>query len=841
LNSKQQQQQTQRTVIINKLLTIMKHVMAFLFALYSLNPTLAQTPGKTGKIDGRLTDEMAKPLEFSTVMLLKAADSTLVKGAISDATGQYAFEHITNGQYRISAQQVGYEKTFSAVFTLDAEHQTVTAPTLMLTETAKKLNEVTVTAKKPFIEQQVDRLVINVENSIVSAGSTVLEVLEKAPGVTIDQQNEQIKLRGKSGVIVEIDGKRSYMTMQEVMNLLRNTPSDNVEKIEVITNPSSKYDAAGTSGIINIKFKKNKNFGTNGTVTLGTGYQLQPGGRGRGNASLALNHREGKINAFGNYSGARFTGAGGNDLFRRIAYNGAVTYFDQKATRLNDGYNHNFKAGIDYTLTKKTTIGLLATGFIEDWRQPNAISKTDILNSDLAVTRRFTTGNSTNNRWDNINLNTNIKHDFDGKGREWTADADYVVYRGKSNNKLGTQYFTPDYQATGRPDSVRNQMPSTIQIGVLKTDYVHPLKKGKFETGLKTSYVVTDNNLTFETKADQWTVDATRSNRFKYTEHISAAYLNYSTTLGKKTQIQTGLRLEHTFSEGNSITLNQVNRRNYTNLFPTLFVTQPLDTNNVLTFSYSRRIDRPNYQNLNPFVFFLDPYTYQQGNPNLRPQFTNSFQLTHVFKSAFNTTLAYNKTTNAIIDEVPRQIASENKTYITSENIDNQDNLSLTLSFPVPVTKWWTMQNNFSAFYTRYKTFYNDQLLDLKQTSWSVYSSQNFKLSKTLSLELSGWYNGKNVYSFWVAQPMGSVNIGLQQSLWEKKGRLSLNVSDLFWTQQFRGSTQFQDIDFSVRSYWPSRQARLTFSYRFGNQNVKGTRERSTGADDLKSRAKTGN
>ena len=818
----------------------MKYGITFLLALFITGLAMAQQPTQHTKISGSVTDAAGKPLEFATVMLLKAQDSTLVRGAISDAAGHYEVESKATGQHLVAAQQVGYGKTYSAPFAVVADQLTMTVPVLSLLEEARSLDEVQVTAKKPFIEQQVDRLVVNVENSIVSAGSTVLEVLEKAPGVTVDQQNEQIKVNGKQGVIVEIDGKRSYMTMQEVVTMLRNTPSDNVEKIEIITNPSSKYDAAGNAGIINIRFKKNKNFGTNGNLTLGTGYQLQPGGRGRGNASLSLNNRQGKINVFGNYSGARFTGAGGNDIFRRIPYNGTVTYFDQKSTRLNDGYNHNFKAGLDYTITKKTTIGVLATGFIEDWRQPNAITKTDILDANRAVTRRFVTGNSVKNRWDNVNLNANIKHDFDGKGREWTADADYVQYRGKSTNQLGTQYYTPDYQFSGSPDSIRNRMPSTIQISVFKTDYVYPLKKGKFETGLKTSYVVSDNDLTFETKTDSWAVDMSRSNRFKYTENISAAYVNYSTTLGKKTQIQTGLRLEHTVSEGNSITLKQVNRRNYTNLFPTLFVTQPIDSSNTMTFSYSRRIDRPNYQNLNPFVFFLDPFTYQQGNPNLRPQFTNSFQLTHVFKGKVNTTLGYAKSTDAIIGEIPRQIASENKTYITSENIDSRDNLNLTISFPVSVTKWWTMQNNLTAFRTRNKTIYNNELVELIWSSWNVYSSQNFTLSKTLSLEVSGWYNGRGGYDFWIAQPMGSLNVGLQKSVMEKKGRISLNVSDLFWTQQFRGQTKFQDIDFSVRSYWPSRQARLTFTYHFGNQNVKGTRDRSTGADDLKSRAKSG-
>jgi hypothetical protein len=798
-----------------------------------------------GHITGQVADASSKPVEFATLMLLKATDSTLVKGAVSDGKGQYEFVNVATGRYLIAAQQVGYAKTYSPTVSIDVANASQTLPALTLREESKQLNEVQVTARKPFIEQQVDRTVVNVENSVVSAGSTVLEVLEKSPGVVVDQQNEQLRLQGKAGVIIEIDGKRTYMTTQEVMNLLRNTPSDNVEKIELITNPSSKYDAQGGAGIINIRFKKNKNNGTNGTLTFGSGYQLQPGGRGRGNASLMLNHRAGKLNTFGTYSGAYFTGAGGNDIYRRIPFNGAVTIFDQQATRRNNGDNQNFKVGLDYSPTAKTTIGVLATGFLQNWNQPNAISNTDILNEQLVVQRRFTTGTTSMESSNNINLNANLKHQFNDKGRnvgprELTADADFVRFDNVATNVLGTQYFSPDRTPSGLPDSLRNRMPSLIDIIVAKTDYVHPLKNGKWETGLKFSRVVSDNDMRFETRSEAWQLDLTRSNRFEYTEQISAAYVNFSTTLGKKTQIQTGLRVENTRSIGNSITLNEVRDRNYTDLFPTVFLTQPLDSSNVLTVSYSRRIDRPNYQNLNPFQSFLDPFTYQQGNPNLRPQYTNAFQLVHVYKGAVNTTLAYSLTNDAIIDEVPRQLAAENKTYITAENIDRQENASLTVNFPVPVTKWWTMQNNIGATYSRYKTIYNDALVELKQTSWNVYSSQNFTLSKSLTLEVSGWYNGRGVYSFWVAQPMGSLNVGLQKSVWEKKGRISLNVSDLFWTQQFRGKTQFQDIDFSVRSFWPSRRVQLTFSYRFGNQNVKASRQRETGADDLKSRAKGG-
>ena len=815
--------------------------LLFLLVFYWLSATVsqAQQPGR-GSIAGQCVDQTGKPLPFSTLLLLKATDSALVKGAIADDKGTYLIDHVAAGTYRLSGQQVGYGKTVSEPFTIDADHLTIALPALTLREETKKLNEVTVVAKKPFIEQQVDRMVVNVENSVVSAGNTLLEVLEKAPGVTVDQQNEAIKVRGKGGVIVEIDGKRSYLSTQELINLLRNTPSDNVATIEVITNPSAKYDAAGNSGIINIKFKKNKNFGTNGTVTLGAGQTLQPNGRGRASTSLTINHRKGKVNLFGNYSFGQYNNFQSNDIYRRIPYQGQVTYFDQHSARLSQSNDHNFKAGTDWSVGKKTTLGVVFSGFTEAWKQPEGLSSTAILNEQLAVTRRFTTVSKVANALTNLNYNLNARHLFNDKGHELSGDVDFVTYDGQSRNSLGTQFFTPGYVPDGRPDSVRNVMPSAIQILVGKVDYARPMGKGKLETGLKTSRVESDNNLTFETKAEVWAVDASRSNRFIYTEQISAGYVNFSTPMSRKTQLQTGLRLEHTNSVGNSVTLNDRRERTYTNLFPSLFLTHQLDTNNAVSLNYSRRIDRPNYQNLNPFIFFLDPFTYQQGNPNLRPQFTHSFQLTHTFKQQFITTIGYSRIADAIIDNVPRQIAAENKTFVTSENIDSQNNLNLTISFPVTVAKWWQMQTNVSGSYNNYKTFYNDELLTLKQTSWNAYTSQNFTLSKTLSLEVSSFYNGAGVYGFYQFRPQGAISIGLQKQFWEKKGRLSLNMNDLFWTNRFNGLAKFQDIDFAVKSAWQSRVVRATFSYRFGNQNVKATRQRESGADELKSRMKSG-
>ncbi|WAC09611.1 outer membrane beta-barrel protein [Dyadobacter pollutisoli] len=797
----------------------------------------AQTPAVTtgkGKVSGAILDEKSQPFPFVNVLLLNAKDSVLVKGLAADENGKFLFDQVQTGKYMTLVSMVGYQKSYSAAFQVNDD--AVNLPTVALKTDIQSLNEVTVVAKKPFIEQQIDRTVVNVENSIVSAGATALEVLERAPGVTVDQQNEQLKLRGKEGVIVQIDGKQTFLSQQELITLLRNTPSDNIEKIELITNPSAKYDAAGNSGIINIKMKRNKNYGTNGNVNLGGAWAKY----GRANATATINHRAGKISTFINGGAFYNKGFNNNDIYRKIPYENKVTIFDQKTERTNESQYYNVRAGLDYFATDKTTVGVLVSGFFNDWSNPFGQTNTRILNEDLSLQRTFRTNVFNGGKMTNISTNANFKHQFDDKGKELTFDVDYVNYGGKKNSNLNTNYFKPDGSVDGNPENVRNNMPSDINIGVAKLDYTQPLWKGKMETGLKASYVTSDNDMVFETKTDEWVLDPTRSNRFKYTENVNAAYINYSGSISKKVKYQIGVRGEHTHSIGNSVTLNQKRDRNYVNLFPSVFLSNQLDTNNVINLSYSRRIDRPNYQSLNPFEFYLDPYTFQKGNPNLKPQYTNSFQLVHVYKNFLNTTLAYSRIKDMIADELPQQIASENKTFVTSDNLDNQDNVSLTISFPIKIAKWWNVQTNFTGVYNHYNSIYLEEKLEIKQASWNMYASNQFTISKTWSGEISGWYNSRAFYGLYAAKPMGMLNAGLQKTILNKKGTIRLNVNDIFWTNRFRGKAIYKDIDFSVKSQWPSRQFRLTFTYNFGNQNVKGARQRNTGSDDLQKRANGG-
>ncbi len=811
----------------------MKTFSSFVAAFIMLFSTVFAQSLK-GKITGEVKESTNKPLPFATVLLLHAKDSTLAKGAISSESGNYEFDNVALGRYLISATMVGYQKAFSAIFELNEGQAPLTIPSLLVAENTQTLQEVKVVTKKPFVEQQIDRMVVNVENNIGSAGGTALEVLEKAPGVTIDRQNDRLQFKGRQGVMVMIDGKLQQISMQDLMNILQSMPSDNVEKIELISNPPSKYDAAGNTGLINIVLKKNKNFGMNGNYTLGAGY----GKYEKLNGSLGLNYRNAKYNAFGNVSVFHGRFQNTQDIDRTIAYQDQITYMDQNSPRIGNPQNLSFRGGVDFFVSPKTTIGVLATGFLNQFKM-NGISKTDFRDKTETLTSRFETNTYNHNQLNNYTANVNLKHDF-GKGRELTADADYSMFDGNSGNDLYTTYYSPSNVETSK-DIFRNIMPSDIQIAAAKIDYIHPLKKGKIETGAKSSYVSTDNDMRFEKQIDNvWVLDPTRSNQFIYKENINAAYVNYSAPLNKKTQLQVGLRAEHTHSQGNSVTLNNVVERNYVNLFPSVFVSRTLDTNNVINVSFSRRIDRPNYRNLNPFQFFLDPYTFQEGNPNLRPQFTNSFQITHVFKGAFSTTWGYSRVNDVIADQIPKQIASENKTYVTTENLDHQDSYNLTLSIPVNVKKWWTMQNNISAFYNRYRSFYYGADLDLGQFGATVFVTNNFTLPKGYTAELSGFWNSPTQYNLLQAKAQGQISAGFAKSLWNRKASFRVNINDIFFMNRFAGTVKYQDLNFRVYSRWESRQVRVSFTYRFGNQNIKAARQRSTSGDDLRNRANSG-
>ncbi|MBD2701010.1 TonB-dependent receptor [Spirosoma sp. BT702] len=792
-----------------------------------------QTFGQT-RLSGSIRDETGKPVPFASVALLNAPDSSVAKGTASDQQGAYAFDNIRVGQYIVRATAVGYQKVYSTVLNVTTDPADV--PVLALAEVTGKLSEVQVTAKKPFVEQQLDRMVVNVANSIVGSGSTALEVLEKSPGVTVDYQNERVQLRGKEGVIVQIDGKQTYLSAQDVIDLLRSMSSDNIETIELMTNPSAKYDAAGNSGIINIRLKKNSNVGTNGTASLAGG----SGRFDRERGSLQLNHRTKKLNLFGNYSLNR----GGNywdfqldrnqpdpsaaDASRR---NVISQYTDLKFRDLGQ----NAKAGLDFSPIKNTTIGVVWTGFWSDHSEDGPAGANFRRTASSPVYLQTQTHKTYSTVSQNQIGNLNLQHSFGQRGGQLTADVDVGHFSRQYSNSLLTQTLIAIGDVNLPGAGLLITQPATVDIRTLKADYNRPLSKGwTLETGLKSALVKTNNDLNLSRGSDGALVaDPSLSNHFQYTERVNAAYVNVAGNW-RKTNVQAGLRAEHTHSEGNSLTLNQVVTRDYMKWFPSLFVSRPLSSNQTLTLSYSYRIDRPNYQNLNPARGYVDPYAYSQGNAYLKPQFTHALEGRLSLKNGVFTSLGANYTTDLMYFTI--HALEGNKSYVTTENLGHSQGYTLTLSWPVTVVKGWQLQANVLGYYNRFQYDYEGTVLQIQNVAGRLNGNNAFTLGHGWTAELNGWVSTPSVNGIWSTPWMGVLDTGVQKVV-SSALKIKLSLQDVFHSNVFRPSVETPTGSQVGRMSLDTRVALLNLTYAFGNQKLKGERQRRTGSDDETRRA----
>jgi len=808
--------------------------------LGALKPALAQNALPV-KITGAVKQAGNKPVEFATVTLLKAKDSSLVKGAIADINGRYEFENIQQGRYLVAANFIGMTKAFSQPFEVTGARAAIQIDPLTLAADTRNLKAVNVTAKRPFIEQRADKMVVNVENSIVAAGGTAMEVLEKAPGVTVDK-DDNISLKGKNGVIIMLDGKVTNMSSQDIAQLLKNMPSNNIEQIELIANPSAKYDAAGNAGIINIKLKKNKNYGTNGSVNLGFAHGRTP----KYNGGLNLNHRNGKINAYGNYNYNHRENDQRLSLYRTGTSNGRFNVFDQFNLMKNKSDYHSAKVGVDYFVAKNHTIGVMVDAAFSNWGGP-ARSTTYIGNGRVVDSTLITnTENSSN--WDRWAYNLNYKGVLDTTGKELNIDLDYARNTQDQRANILASTWTSTGKDYLRGDTSRNLQPSTIDIKTVKADYTHPLKnQAKFEAGFKLSFVETDNDARFDSlRNNKWVYDANRSNHFIYKENINAGYINFHKQF-KKWGVQVGLRGEQTHVKGNSLTLNQLNDTTYFNLFPSVFLSYAAGKDHQLGISYSRRIQRPSYEDLNPFEYYLDRYTIASGNPYLRPQYSNNFEITHTFKQFLITSLGYTHTKDMItqIAEAGRDPVTGDTTVLKYKylNVAKADNFNLNVSMPFPITKWWNSFTNLSVNYSMYQTVVNNNLVDLDAAGFFGRTQHTFVLPKGFTTELTFFYVSPQISQegLFKMRSMYAMDLGVQKQILKKKGTIKVSMNDVFNNQRFRGTFDNAGYHTAIMSKWESQQVRVNFTYRFGNTNVKAARSRKTGLEAEQNRVKGGN
>jgi iron complex outermembrane receptor protein len=787
-----------------------------------------------GKITGSVITEQGKPADYATVTLLRAKDSSVVKSSLTNEAGLYAIERVNTGTYIIKATIIGYNKTFSGPITI-AANGTIKLPVLQLLPATATLKAVSITGTKPLIERKIDRTVMNVENSVLAAGNSAMEILERAPGVTVDK-DDNISLKGKQGVTVMMDGKLTYLSSAQLANLLRSTDGNTIQSIEIITNPSAKYDAAGNSGIINIKLKKNKSAGTNGSLSATGGY----GQNHKASTALNMNHKNGNLNVFGNYSYSNSKRPQDINLNRAVAQNNQTTYFNENTDILGNRNSHNYKLGADYDLSKTNTLGIQVTGY-NSASSANTFNNTLISNDRINTSAVTTTNNRGSDRYNNIAANINNRIVLDTAGKELSMDADYSHFYNKQSNNYANNYFYADGTTLRTNSLLRNSLPSKINIGTFKADYTNPLGKTmKLEAGMKFSYVATNNDLRSDsTLKNNWVADLSRTNLYKYTENINAGYVNFSKSW-KKTSLQVGVRTEQTNSKGDSkdsTNISKIISRNYLDWFPSAFLNHEFSDKHSLGLNYSRRIDRPSYDDLNSFQQILNAYTYQQGNPNLKPQYTNSYELSYTYNKKYNATLGYSLTTDAMV-EVPEQNGV--KTFITRDNLAEQTNYSLNINAPFTIAKWWSMNNNITAFYLGFKTNTTKLSVDNGQFAGNGNSINTFMLSKTVKMEGTFNYQSPLTYGLFHIRSQYAFDAGISKSFAEKRANLKFSVSDVFNTRKQNLTVRQGNINFDVFQKNETRVARLTFTYNFGNSKIQSRRHQS-GADDEKSRVKSGN
>lgn len=786
----------------------------------------------TALIRGRVLDNKNQALEYANVLLYKATDSTVVKLEYTQADGFFQIIHVEPGQYRIAVSFVGLPNYLSNVYEVKAG-QELNIPDIKLQEAAAELQGVTIKAQKPILEIKPDKTVFNVEGSITAAGSNAFDLLRKSPGVVIDN-NDNITMLGRAGIRIYIDGRPSPMQGSDLAQFLRNLQSNEIEAIELITNPSAKYDAQGNAGIINIRLKKDKKLGANGNVNLG--YSV--GQRAWYNGGLSANYRNKKTNLFGsyNYSDNIFLN------YMTMDRNQLGARFNQSSNQGTAVQNHNFKVGADWFLNKQSTLGVLASGFLgENTDFGNGRTEIGRVGQNTLDSVLIAQSDNTGNR-NNLNFNLNYRFD-NGKGKSLNLDADHGLFRNTAKEFQPNSYYDAEEKVKLSERIFANSTPTNIDISTFKADFENKLWGGQLGAGLKFSYVRTNNIFDFFNVLDNVPVlNTDLSNQFIYTENVNAAYVSYTRQL-KKWGFNAGLRVEQTNSEGDLQAYKPVNdnnvKRHYLDFFPSAGLTYNVNPKNTFALNYSRRINRPSYQDLNPFQNRLDELTYEQGNPFLKPEYAHNLQLRHTFNYKFNTTLSYSHTQDQITRFLDTAGTSAN--YITWLNLSNQYAYSLAFSAPIQIRKWWNSFTNMTGSHIRNQADFGEgKVVALNVSTFNIYSQQTFTLPKGWTAEVSGWYNSPSIWGgTFKMNAMWSMDMGIQKKILKDKGNVKLGVSDIFRSNRWTGVSRFGALNLDIAGGWDSRRLKLNFTYNLGSSEVKAARRRTTGLEDEQRRVKS--
>ncbi len=784
------------------------------------------------QITGILKNNSGEPLSYANVLLLHPGDSTLVLGNVSDEKGKYILNNIPTGEYFIKVSMISYLDFFSEKIILKEGEETFQMSDIVMKENTTQLEEVQIIEKKVLFEQKIDRMVVNVANSITSAGTTALEVLKRSPGVLVNPQTNSINMSGKDGVVVMMNGKISRMPMDAVVLMLDGMSSDNIEKIELIHTPPSNFDAAGNAGFINIVLKKNQNEGLNGGFSVSAGY----GRKEKAGASINLNYRKNKVNIFGDYSWKYNKIYQFFSNFRSFEFDGTKTENSGGSDRDAYTHVHNARLGIDYQVSDKTIVGGLVSWMDRYWKM-DALNDVRIFENDQLISRINIPNDEINHSF-NFLTNINVQHQI-SEDQKLNVDLDYAYF----DNDNPSNYTNEFYDGTENfldANQLRVAKKTPMNIWVGKIDYTRKFgEKVIWELGAKATSTTFDNEvLVEELIQDEWEVAPKFSSLAMMTEKIAATYSALTWKVNAKTDLKIGLRYEYTDANLGTVEEPNIVDRQYSNLFPSLFMANRINEENQVQFSYSRRINRPSFSQLAPFFIFFDPNTVGTGNPSLQPSISDAVRATYIWKT-FQLGLQYSYT-DGFIGRFQPEVDPETNTQVNAaKNFLNQQTASATISFPIPITDWWEIRTSWTGQWSEINDDLDGQMLSFSRKSWYMNGSSNFKLPNKFSVEVSGRYSSAQYFGTVLWEAFSSVDIGIQKEFENNNGILRFGVSDLFIGSNWTGSLQDPKIDFRYEGYYGigERLFRLTYSKRFGNNKLKGARKRATGSAEEQRRA----
>lgn len=775
-----------------------------------------------GMVSGTVTDETKQPAAFATVSLMAATDSSLVQGKITDDKGHFAIDGIAAGNYLVRITYVGYEPSFNGPFAITPESPSVALGDIALRNAPQTLEAVTVSAQRALIERQPDRLVMNLGNSILTKGATADQVLKMAPLVSSGQDGN-ITLRGKPNVMILLDGKT--VPGATLSTVLQNLSAEEIEKLEIITNPSARYEAAASGGVINIITKKGLQDGLNGTYRL----NASQGMYARLFTGTSLNYRKGKLNAYGdlNY-------AGGQNFSNQVYWRNfpAMSSTIENNTNTLTGYHTpSARVGLDYRFNPRHSAGFSVDGYFSD------------RNTDLRTRSLFSSGQpppdssmrATNDglsRYNLYNFSVNYKGRLDEKGSELSFIGTHSLYGQDTRQTLRYQTERGDGQPLSGGQTLGMNFPSDVNITIAQTDYSLPVgEKLKLEAGLKyTGIRITSRfdqafSSPGEGEPEQLQVNS------GYNEHVAAAYLHGQLSLGQLT-LQAGIR-----GESSNTAVVDTLQRNFFNLFPSVSVQRKLSDNHSVSLSYSRRIDRPLFENLLPIQRYVDPYIIWEGNPYLRPQYSDVLEATGNLR---NVTLVagYTYTRDAMV-ELPFQ---DEETLITTNSIRNfarMNTYNLSVVVPVNVTGWWQTNNTLTGLYTDISTSgLNDYAFRTDLVAFTFNTTNTFSLGRQWRGQLTGYYNSSAQYGVLRFEPRSVLSLGVGRDILDKRGSVKVDFDDVFWGDRYNGDATIGPLRQRFWNYSDSRRVRLAFTYKFGKQTVKSASRKKMGNESEQNRLK---